>query len=335
MSIELKKCLLCESENYTEIYQARDRHYGISGYYRVVKCTNCSLIFLNPMCSDEEISALYPKDYYAYQDNFQRSRWKDVVKTILRCRTGTGDPEFPTPGRILDLGCGSGWFLRGMRDQGWETHGVEISREAAELGRKTCGLDIFAGTLQQAAFPTQYFDYVRTNHSFEHISCPGETLDEIHRILQTDGKLLIAVPNVDSFNARIFRQYWWYLCAPVHFFNYSARTLSNFLNKHHFAVEKIAYRSDYSGILGSLQIWLNRSNGRKATEGSLFNNLLLRILCHWTAKFIDIFGMGDVIEITATKVPVENEKSAWQPTTSLSRSRQGDAIEISVSKESV
>ena len=253
------------------------------------------------MYSDEELSGFYPDDYYAYQDNFQRSGWRAIAKDLLRCRIGTLDPEFPTPGRLLDLGCGSGWFMREMRNEGWETYGVEISSSAAELGRRTCGLNIFAGTIRQANFPPEYFDYVRSNHSFEHISCPGETLDEIHRILRPDGKVLIGVPNVASLTARVFRQYWWYLGAPVHPFTYSVTTLSQLLTKHRFGVEKITFNSDYSGIAGSLQIWLNRKSGRKSSDGIAINSSLLKVPCHWAAKFIDVFKLGDAIEITAVK----------------------------------
>jgi SAM-dependent methyltransferase len=302
MSFEVKACPLCQGTNQDRVYMAKDRHYGIPGLYPIVRCADCSLLFLNPMYSDEELSALYPQDYYAYQDNFQSIRWKDIVKAVLRCKVGTLDPRFPAPGRMLDLGCGSGWFLCRMRDRGWETHGVEISSEAAELGRETCRLDIFAGTLRQANFPAAHFDYIRSNHSFEHISCPGETLDEIHRILKREGKVLIGVPNEESLNSRFFGQYWWYRGAPVHPFTYSVRTLSKLLNKHHFAIEKVTFNSDYSGILGSFQIWLNRGNGQKSTQGVMFNDPFLKILCHWTAKFIDLFGLGDAIEITATKL---------------------------------
>jgi SAM-dependent methyltransferase len=301
MSFALTRCPLCEGEHYEQIYEARDRHYGISGVYRLDRCVNCSLVFLNPMFSDEELSALYPADYYAYQDHFPRNTWKDLVKTILGCRTETVDPKFAVPGRMLDLGCGSGWFLCGMREKGWETYGVEISSAGAELGRKQAGLNIFGGTIQQAGFPSEFFDYIRSNHSFEHVSCPGETLREIYRVLRPQGKLLIGVPNIESLNARMFRHYWWYLGAPVHPFSYSVETLSKLLQKHNFSIEKINYNSDWSGILGSFQIFLNRDNGKKSTEGMFVNNPLLKIPCHWAAKLVDRFRLGDAIEITAAK----------------------------------
>lgn len=301
MSTELKQCPLCQSEKFEPAYIAKDRHYGISGMYRIVRCSGCSLMFLNPMYSDEELSALYPIDYYAYQDGFSHSRWKEIAKRLLWFRIGTRDPQFESPGRILDLGCGAGWFLREMRDKGWDAYGVEINSTAAGLGRSKAGLNIFAGTLQQARFPSEFFEYVRANHSFEHISCPSETLEEVWRIMRPGGRLLIGVPNVGGLNARFFKEYWWYLGAPVHPYTYSAKTLPQLLRKHHFEIMKVTYNSDYTGILGSCQIWANKTNGRKSTEGALINNPVLRVLSHWTAKCVDLFKAGDAIEVIATK----------------------------------
>lgn len=267
----------------------------------MVRCDQCSLVFLNPMYSDQELAALYTNDYYAYQNHFHKSRWKEVLKTFVLYRTGTRDPRFSAPGRMLDLGCGSGWAMREMRDRGWETYGVEINRAAAALGSDTMGLNIFAGTLKDARFPSEYFDYVRANHSFEHIASPSETLDEIVRILRPNGKMLIGVPNVSGLNARIFGRYWWYLGAPVHPFSYSEETLAKFLRKHHLSVDQITYNSDYSGILGSVQIWLNRNTTRKSNEGMAINSGPLRLGFQWAAKVLDLCHLGDAIEVVASK----------------------------------
>lgn len=302
MSVELRNCPLCEGNRFEQVYLARDRHYGISGSYRIVRCSECWLMFLNPMYSSEELAPLYPADYYAYQDNLITDGWKHFIKRMLRYGTGTQDPKFAKPGRMLDIGCGSGWFIHNMQDRGWEAYGVEINDVAAQMGRSKWGLKIFSGTLKQANFPAEHFDYIRSNHSFEHISDPNETLDEIRRILRPDGKLLIGVPNVAGFNARVFRQYWWYLGAPVHPFNYSARTLSALLGNHSFRVEKVTYNSDYGGIIGSAQIWLNRNTDRKSSEGLLINNVALRVVGNWAAKVTDVLCVGDAIEITAIKI---------------------------------
>jgi SAM-dependent methyltransferase len=244
---------------------------------------------------------LYPSDYYAYQNLFGLNRWKQFLKGMLGFSLGTKDPHFESPGSVLDLGCGSGWFLESMRARGWTTYGVEINGSAVKLARDSTGLEIYCGVLPEANFPAESFDYVRSNHSFEHMSDPHETLDEIRRVLKPRGKLHIGVPNIDSLNARTFKRYWWYLGAPVHPFNYSVSTLSHLLAKHNFRVETVRFNSDFYGILGSLQIWLNRKNRGKSTEGGVVNNFLLRLICQWIANLVDLFRLGDEIEITAVK----------------------------------
>jgi len=88
---------------------------------------------------------------------------------------------------------------------------------------------------------------------------------------------------------------------PVHPFSYSVATLSKMLQKHGFVIEKVSYNSDFSGVLGSLQIFLNRHSNRVSTEGRLFNFFPFVVLAHWTAKLLDRLKQGDAIEIICRK----------------------------------
>jgi len=300
MSKLLQRCPLCESPKIRELYLAQDPHYGISGSHRLVRCLDCSLVFINPMYSDEELAQLYPADYYAYHDEIQTARWKNRMKRLLGYWQGTKDPKFKQPGVMLDIGCGVGTFIRVMRDKVWTVYGVEISQSATKLAQSR-GLNVFGGSLAQANFPSDFFDYIRASHSFEHITRPHETLDEIHRLLKPSGELLLAVPNIKSLSARLFGPNWYHLCPPVHAFNYSTGTLSRILAIHNFQVTNMIFNSHYAGLLGSLQIWLNRKSCRNSFEGSFFNNRGLRVLCGWVENLTDFLGLGDMIEITAVK----------------------------------
>ena len=142
---------------------------------------------------------------------------------------------------------------------------------------------------------------MRSNHSFEHIDNPNEVLAEIHRILNADGKLMIGVPNIDSFTYRLFKKYWWYLGAPVHTFNYSVKTLGLLLEKNNFSIEKVSYNGDYSGFIGSFQIYLNRKNGQMSDKGMFIQSPIMRALSHQIAKIFNLFKVGDAIEIICTK----------------------------------
>lgn len=300
MSKILIDCPLCGGSNLRGFLTARDPHYGIAGEYSLVRCATCSLVFTNPMYSDEELASLYPADYYAYHSSSPVSHWKKLAKRWLGYWQGTKDPHFHSPGRFLDVGCGSGDFVERMREAGWETHGVEISDAAARAGQSR-GLSISSGKVEGARFPAESFDYVRASHSLEHMTDPHAALDEMFRILRPGGTLLLAVPNIESLSARIFKQYWWHLCPPVHPFQYSVATLSRLLNHHGFTIAKVVYNSDYVGILGSLQIWANRENRRRSYEGGLFSNKVLRVIAGWMEKVCDLLHYGDMIEITAMK----------------------------------
>jgi len=251
------------------------------------------------MYSDEELTSLYPKDYYAYNEEVKAGPWKQRAKKLLGYWQGTKEPDFDKPGVFLDLGCGRGDFVQRMRDAGWDSYGVEVNQEAARRAQSK-GLKVFAGPLQAAQFPTESFDYIRASHSLEHITCPHETLDEIHRLLKPNGKLLIAVPNVDGFSARLFRQYWYHLCAPLHAFNYSVKTLERILSLHKFEVTNLVFNSNYAGLLGSAQIWLNGNNGG-SSEGFLFESRGLRVLSGWIEHFCDLVRLGDMIEALSIK----------------------------------
>jgi SAM-dependent methyltransferase len=300
---QVEKCYLCESKDIANLYtNAVDRHYHIAGNYTLSKCNSCTLVFLNPMPDDSVLVNLYPDDFYAYQDFEQKPSWlKQLMIKFFLPSFETRDPKFSQPGKVLDIGCGSGEFLVKMRDLGWETNGVEVSSAAAKLGNERFGLDIFTGSLLESSFPDNYFDYIRSNHSLEHIYNPNQTISEIHRILKPGGKVHIGVPNINSFNAKMFGEYWWYLGAPVHTFNYSVKTLTEMLEKHGFAANNIFYNSNRAGIIGSIQIYLNRNSDKISTNGWVLNNKILIFLCDYIAKIFDFVRGGDSIEITFSK----------------------------------
>lgn len=255
---------------------------------------------MDPVPTDEELSGYYAQDYYSYQPVLQESPLKRLAKRFLISSIVTHDPMIAVPGEFLDIGCGSGDYLHVMRKKGWRVRGVEPSSFGASEGTKA-GLDIFNGTLLEAKFPSNSFDYVRANHSFEHVSDPVEVLLEINRILKPGGKLFIGIPNIESVPFQIFGRYWWYLGAPVHTYSYGVSNISALLHRSGFALDKIYFNSNYASLLGSLQIYANRDSYRRSSEGWLIRNPLLKVISNIVMWFIDRIRKGDAIEIIASK----------------------------------
>jgi SAM-dependent methyltransferase len=302
-------CAVCSGTRFRSLFSAQDYHYGNPGEFTLDRCLDCGLGFLNPAFDGQELSRFYPDDYYSFQLRAAQpglpgtsaafGRMRAWARELLRMDWKTQDPHFSCPGKILDVGCGSGWFLEKMKSKGWEVTGVEPSDAAGKLGRSR-GLRIITGTLEEAGLPSDHFDYVRANHSFEHMPDPNHALDEMRRLLRPKGKLLIGVPNFDGLVPRAFGKYWWHLAPPVHLHAFSPSTLRRLLKKHGFRVERVTHNSDLAGPLGSLVIWKNRHRAWNSSAG-LTKSRFVILISHLVAKATDLARMGDAIEITAVK----------------------------------
>lgn len=110
--------------------------------------------------------------------------------------------QMPHKGRLLDLGCGPGVFLRVARTRGWQPQGLELSTVSAEACR-AAGFDVIAQPLDQAQLEPGAFDAVVLHHVLEHLHDPNDTLHRCHKLLRRGGLLFIAVPNARSWRARL------------------------------------------------------------------------------------------------------------------------------------
>lgn len=302
----IESYVACKSKRIIKLYKdVPDRHYHIRGKYTLYKCKQCGLIFLNPMLTASELDKCYSETYYSYV-NFmkkdKRSWFKKLYDKITLEKMYT--PGLPRKAKILDIGCGSGKWLYDMKQKGYIVSGCEVSETAAKTGKETAGIDIFPGQLIDSNYKSKNFDYIRMHHSFEHIYNPNETLQEIKRILKDNGRLYIAVPNIDSWWGNIFKQYWYYLGAPIHVYNYSKNSLMKILEQNGFKVTKIKYNGVYNGLTGSIQILVNsrKTGNLTSSQGMIISSKVACILGTYISKIANLLGRGDCIEIIAKKI---------------------------------
>ena len=298
----LYECPVCGHSKLESFLESKDYHYGNTGTFRTVICPNCGLVALDPMPDARQLSAYYPKTYYSFQRPSRPAWWRTLLRKLLLFDRQTYMPKFATPGTALDVGCGSGEYLLQLRLSGWTVFGIEPSIQAAEAGR-SAGLDIRATDLASAGFDSESFDFIRSNHSFEHIPDPNNALKTIHHLLKPNGKLVIGVPNFSGLWARLFKRHWWYLGLPVHTYQFTPQTLTALLRKNGFAVEQVRYNSEFAGFLGSLQIRSNDRKGAISSTGAIYANRLLHPPAYWFSRFLDLMKMGDCIEVVCHKAP--------------------------------
>lgn len=277
-----------------------DRHYANEGTWKIDECERCSARYLNPMPSETELGNYYPTEYYSHQSTpVTGTSLKDRVKRIV-LPLGSKEPEFTHAGRFVDVGSGSGWMLDHYASRGWDAVGVEYSEAACDVGRQR-GRTMCCGSLIAAGLETESFDYVRSNHSFEHLNNPHETLAEMSRILKPGGTLFIGVPDTKGLMARVFRSEWYYTGAPVHTINYNRKNLAHLVEQHGFVVQSVRGNSTHGGPIGSLQSWFIKRRGRGSLSGGMVTMAPLILIGFWFSRLLDLCRLGDCVEIIATK----------------------------------
>lgn len=244
-------CSLCGSKKYSVVYPGRfpeklteeflKQTYRSSSdqglFEQVVKCQKCGLVYLNPRLKPEQIID-------AYADGEDSSF---ISQDPMRVRTFTGAIKHLASAysiplskktKILDIGCAGGAFLQAAKSLGLTTVGIEPNRWLSNYARTKHKLDVRAGILADHKFDDSSFDLVTLWDVIEHVPDPNDELARIHKILKTDGLLVINYPEYSSLPARILGRKWPFWLS-VHLTYYTPETIREQLTKSGFEVLSI------------------------------------------------------------------------------------------------
>ena len=203
--------------------------------FRLVACRQCGLHFLNPRPAAAHLATAYPETYYhnasrtADAPALLRSPFENEKLDLLRA-WGIIKPA----GLVLDVGASRGEFLALMGREGWRGIGVEANAQVAQWGRDQWGIDVRSGDLDTLTLPERAFDLVTLWQTLEHLPDPLAALGSIRGMLHPGGALVVAVPNLDSLQARLFGPDWYHLDPPRHLYHFSPRTLELLLRRAGF-----------------------------------------------------------------------------------------------------
>lgn len=238
-------CLLCGSSRWQPFVEATDYAQAGTGlWFMVVRCPDCGLCFTNPRPSERGIGTFYHTDYAPHRSVEGRNagpRWWHRLP-IVSNRPDMLRKTLPLygQGRLLDFGCGSGSFLLRMRQQGWKVTGLDVSQAVVERLRSDLGLHALTGTLPHPALANASFDIITMWQALEHVHQPLDILGAARQLLAPGGKLIVAVPNIDSLAFRLFGSAWNGLDLPRHLIHFSPNTLRLMLQRTGFRPGRVA-----------------------------------------------------------------------------------------------
>lgn len=228
-------CHICEGKDSTLVKME-------SGWH-VVRCDCCGLVYVNPQPDENFLKKHYQRYLPETQEGIET--WDRMMEGIFKCSLKLINTRSPNKGKLLDIGCSHGFFLREAKKDGWTASGIDLSEQAVEYA-KSKGLDASNSTLFDKKYPDGEFDVVTMLYVLEHLPDPSAFLSEVFRVLRPGGVLLLRVPHttpIVSILSLLGVENTLY-DTPSHLIDFSPKTIRTILEKHGF--------SDISTTIGGM-----------------------------------------------------------------------------------
>jgi ubiquinone/menaquinone biosynthesis C-methylase UbiE len=234
------QCILCGNTERKPLIR--------QGEWSVLRCTGCGLGVLDPRPDKHELGDLYQTNYLgdlygegvAVDSQGMKRRLSQETHRIRFFRRAKKN------GRLLDIGCGMGYFLAACRDRGYQVEGMDISDDSASYVRDHLKIPLAVGTVDEIDYPPASFDIITMWHFLEHSPDPRLYLEKARKWLKPDGLLVVDVPNYTSTDARCEWHQWrgWHL--PFHLYHFTPKSLRGLLAKQGFrTIRRKSYLSGY------------------------------------------------------------------------------------------
>lgn len=227
------KCPVCGHEEFTLFLKTRD-FFLTQEEFSLDQCSTCNFVFTNPIPTLSSLSKYYDSpDYLSHTANsysikgeiykiFRRINIKKKFKYVDHLAKGKS---------ILDIGCGTGELLNYFQKMGWDTMGIEPNPSARTFAKKSYQLQIYDEE-SLSNLKENSFNVISMWHVLEHVPDLSGRMEQVKRLLQKDGLLLIALPNLDSPDAIKYGPHWAGLDVPRHLYHFTQETFEVLLKAH-------------------------------------------------------------------------------------------------------
>ena len=240
MSYErLEQCPVCQKTDLKNFIVVQDKSVSQESFV-IVQCTNCGLKFTNPRPEEEHIGPYYSSEAYISHSDTDKgllNKTYRLVRSMAVKKKVDLVNSLAKKGKLLDYGCGVGYFLQACKKDGWQVEGFEPNLLAREQTEQKLGQKIHHESLAQ--FPNESFDVITLWHVLEHVHQLNETMKELVRTTKKGGHLIIAVPNADSYDAKKYGADWAAYDVPRHLYHFNKASMQKLLKKHKLELKEV------------------------------------------------------------------------------------------------
>ncbi len=237
---EIKECPVCKNSAFESFLHSRD-YFLTQEDFHISKCKNCEFVFTNPVPHERELGKYYKSDEYLSHSN-KKSSLKDFLYQLVKTRNlkkkyNTVCKYASIQKRsILDYGSASGDLLAYFATKGWNVRGIEADDETREKSIKQHAIKVFS---KKQDLDLHQYDAITLWHVLEHVADLDESLSFFHENLKAKAKLFLALPNIDSWDARHYGKYWAALDVPRHLYHFNKQSVEGLLIRFGFKMRDI------------------------------------------------------------------------------------------------
>ncbi len=288
MLTELKACPICSGQELEQYLSVKD--HSISGeIFNISMCKNCGFRFTNPVPSEATIGKYYQSDNYISHSDTNKGiinkLYHLVRKRSLKSKLDLINKKNPSKGTILDIGCGTGYFLQACKENGWKIEGMEPDSNARTLAEKHTGQTIYNDLF--SIKEEGKYDVITLWHVLEHVHKLKESIQHINKLLSKKGYLIIAVPNCLSYDSSTYKDFWAAYDVPRHLYHFTPPDMDKLLTKYSFVKtdqQPMLFDSFYVSMLSDKYkygktnylraFWNGFMSNRKASQNKNYSSLI-------------------------------------------------------------
>ncbi|OLC09875.1 MAG: hypothetical protein AUH39_03420 [Chloroflexi bacterium 13_1_40CM_67_9] len=245
--------------------QSGVRDYVTGERFQLLHCRRCGFAMTDPV--PLSLDRYYPPRYRRFNPFAVF-----VLRRLYLRRVDGWLARLPRRGVALELGAGTGWMLRALREHGWTAIGSERTVPAAATARDAARVPIFVGDLD-AIRDAPLLDLVVMFHVLEHLADPLAALRDVGRRLRPGGTLILGIPNIASWQSRFAGASWMHLDVPRHLCHFSPDSIERALVDSGFHVARRDFRSFEHDPFG----WVQSTLDRLGFEQGMLVKLLARM----------------------------------------------------------
>lgn len=216
-------CAICGNHDVTNFY--------VVGKRQIVRCDHDGLVYVDPQPTDKTLDRWYnegyftdtkgkneePVGYYAYLEE------KPLLLSYFKKKVASIEHMIPA-GKVLEVGCGYGFFLEAAKRSSLHVTGIDVSRDAIAYAKKHGG-NVWVSSLTSRSYPKHTFDGVVAFQVIEHLRFPSVFFRDVYGIVKPGGMVLFATPNEGGYLRKCMGKRWIGFRHKEHLFFFSPKTI--------------------------------------------------------------------------------------------------------------